>query len=335
MSFNHVLESVPNAKIDAGFNDLKVAGEISFTADFANVAQNATPTAFDPALSAGITQNQGVQEVSDFIAPTAPKTLDAYMAYNYRYFPTANAIPAAQDAKKFERGVGGEFNFVNTKSELKSATMKNYGVSMLLEKRLADADPTYRQRNFAYLASLLATVELSLKIDALDAIATPTTWTPASGDLNLTLETALTNASDAVGLDFNKLLIGQRAWSIYHSALGASNNAANFAYFVETPQKMGERLNVDVMQPAARLRSSTGTFPRFAASNVYGFLNRGHGENGLSNLLTFTDGRGVEMNSFDHPQKQLEIITVSKWFDVSVVVPSGVFKIAVSASSAG
>lgn len=328
----HILESIPSAKLDAGFKDLKEAGEISITSDFANVAQNATPTAFSPELAAGITQNSGVQEVSDFIAPAAPKTLDAYMAYNYRYYPTANAIPTAQDAKKYERGLGGEFQFVGSKSELKSATMKNFGISMLLEKRLGDTDPTYRQRMFAYLASLLATVELSLKIDALDAIATPSTWKPADGDLNLVLEQKLVDAGDAVGMDFNRVLFGKKAWSIYHSALGEGNNAMNFAYFAEDTTRMGNRLDVDVMQPAARMRNSAGTFPRFANSSIYGFLARGHGENGLSNLLTFTDGRGVEMNTFDHPQKQLEIITVSKWFDVAVVVPNGAFKIEVSAA---
>lgn len=332
--FKHVLDVIPSAKVDAAFNDLKKAGEISITADFANIAQNATPKAFVPELNAGLTQNNGVQEVSDFIAPAAPKTLDAYMAYNYRYYPTANAIPTAQDAKKYERGLGGEFQFVGAKSELKSATMKNFGLSMLLEKRLGDTDPTYRNRMFAYLASLLSTVELSLKIDALDAITTPatTTWKPADGDLNLVLEDKLTQAGDEVGIDFNRILFGKKAWSIYHSNLGAGNNAMNFAYFMEDAKKMGNRLDVDVLQPAARMRNSAGAFPRFAAANIYGFLARGSGENGLSNLLTFNDGRGVEMNTFDHPQKQLEIITVSKWFDVAVTVPNGAFKIQVSAS---
>lgn len=322
-------EIEPAIKRDVEFKKMK-PGDIGFYTDFANVSTSATPTKWIPELNFGVKTNRGVREVSDFIAPKAPKTLTPYTAYNYRFFPTGNAILPAQDEKNFERGVGGEFNFVSTSNELKAASMRNLGVSMLLERRMGDSDPEYKARNFAYLENLLETVVLSMKINALDAIADEHEWKPSDGDLNGFIEELLQAGGDEIGLDLNRLLFGQKAWSIYHSALGADNNAANFAYFAESPKMFGDRNNVQVMQPAARLLSSAGTYPRFAASAIYGFVQRGMTDDGLSNLMEFSDGRGMERNQFDHPQKQLEIITVSTWTDVAVVVPDGAFKVEVS-----
>lgn len=321
-----------NFKTDAKFSDFTVPGEVGFYTDFANVANSAEPTQWAPELSFGITKNEGVREIVEFCAPRVNRPLNAYTAYNYRFYPVKNAIVDEQDASKFERGVGGEFPFAQTTNVLKTSQMKNLGVSITTENRMAENDPNYERLAVQHAAALLEGAIASKVFAALDAIAEEVEWDASADELNYLLASEVETASNRVGKDLNRLLIGRGFWREYQNALGSSDAAINFALFTETPERFGDRHNLNVLVPSARLRDSTGVFPRFANNVAYCFLARTGDDDGMSNLLTFTDGRGFEINTFDHPQKQMKIHTVSTWIDVAAVVPDGILKFALTSS---
>lgn len=302
--------------------------------DFLNIAQEAKPTEFDPNLRVGLIQNNGVVAAREFLAPEAATRLDANKTYNYRFFPTKESIVSAQGTADIKRGLGGEFPYVNSDSDLKVASVENVGVSIVIERELARQEPSYRTRAFEKLVNIVEMATLMEAINALESIATAETWNPADGFLDDKLAEWIADEGDKAGFDPNRLMFGRRAWLTRRSSIGSANNAQNF----NAPRTIGalaDELGVFGFIPEARTASGA-SFPNVAANKIYAFIgDTGISGSDVSNLKMFSGKGGLKMTQWNHPQGELEILTVSRWQGISVTSPIGALAVTVSAQAQG
>jgi len=311
--------------------DLGVGEVSSLVVDAANIAQEAKPTTFDPNLRFGLLKNNGLVQAREFLAPEASTKLDANTAYTFRYYPTKESILDVKGTDAIKRGLGGEFPYVDSKSELKAAQVENVGVSIVIEKELAAQDPSYRTRAYEKLVNIVEQATLMQAISAIESVATAKTWKPSDGFLDDMLADWIADAGDTAGLDPNRLFFGRRAWLVRRGTLGGNNNAQNFMA-PRTIDALGDELNVRGFIPEARTANGA-TFPGVSANKIYAFIgdtNLSAGD--VSNVKMFTGRGGLKMTAWNHPQGELEVLTVSRWQGISVTSPLGAIAITVSKS---
>ena len=311
--------------------DLSVGEITSQVIDAANIAQEAKPTTFDPNLRFGLLKNNGLVQAREFLAPEAATKLDANTAYTFRYYPTKESILDVKGSAQIKRGLGGEFPYVDSKSELKAAQVENVGVSIVIEKELAKQDPSYRTRAYEKLVNIIEQATLMDAISAIESVAVAKTWKPADGFLDDMLAEWITDAGDAAGFDPNRLFFGRRAWLIRRGSIGTANNAQNFMA-PRTIADLGGELGVQGFIPEARTANG-GTFPGVSANKIYAFIGDTNVSSGdVSNVKMFTGRGGLKMTSWNHPQGELEVLTISRWQGISVTSPLGALAVTVSKS---
>lgn len=299
--------------------------------DVANIAQEAKPTQFAPELRMGLVQNNGLVAAREFLAPEARIRLDANTAYNYRYYPTKESILAIKDGNAIKRGLGGEFPYVNSESELRAASVENVGVSIVIERELARQEPSYRTRAFEKLVNIVEQATLMDAINAIESVAVAKTWKPADGFFDDLMAEWMEDAGDAAGFAPNRLFAGRRAWLTRRGSLGTANNANNFMA-PRTIQGLADELGVVGFIPEARTASGA-TFPGVASNKVYAFIgDSGISETDVTNVKMFSGKGGLKMTQWNHPQGELEILTVSRWQSIAVTSPVGVVAVTVSKS---
>ncbi len=296
-----------------------------------NAAIDAEAQVWLPQLQEGLVRNDGIVEAREFLAPSANISMNGNSTYHYRFFPTKESIPEAKDSHDYARGWNGEFAYTDSKNEVRTATLENVGLSMVLEREMEKNDPTYYSRNFQKLVNIIESATLLTAINALESIAEAKTWNPFEGDLDAKLNEWMIDAGDSAGKDLNRVMFGRRAWATRLAYLNSANDAGNFLQ-PRTPVELGAMLGTDMYIPTARMSSGT-VFPNVAANKIYGFIGQaGAGNEDVSNLKMFTGAGGLKMNRWAHPQGELEIITVSRWQKIQVVYPNGAFAVSVSNS---
>ena len=319
---------------DAPIADLSRPGDFGFYTDFQNVAYAEPVSTWDPSLVAGLTENEDVRKFIDFTAPRIPRTLMPGATYTYRYYSPSTVIPPASDLNTMVRGQGGDFPFIGTQGEVKSSTMKNYGVSVVTEKALAGVDPNYERRAVQAAYSVLETSIAATVADALDSISTTVSVSPTSvttaGETMILPSTlsAVVSSANSQGSFPNRLLISPRFWSTLKAYIWGEKAYGLLLSTFSSPEAYGADAGLEAMLVRARSYSSSAYNTLVTGKVMYIFTGSNVGaELGNTNLATFTNGEGIKVTTYDHPQGQLRIHTVSTWFDVAVLNSAGVYKI--------
>ena len=307
--------------------------DFGFYTDFQNVAYGAPTTTWDSSIVAGLTVNEGIRRTSEFLAPRVPCQASPGGAYAYQYYSAQNVVPSTSDMT-LSRGQGGKFPFIGMKGEAKTGTLKNYGVAVAVEKSLVEASPEYEIRAVRAAYSILETAIVEEQLNALSTIATSVLT--SIGDCS----TAEGSVFPLVNLYYsltqqgsypNRMVVPVRAWMTFLYLYSTSPFIS--AYAVDTVEDYARQVGLEgmLLTPSRYSAGSGGVYGGLSDADsrysyCYLFSASPFGDSlGNTNIATFTNG-DVTVSSFDHPQGELRIYTVSIWFDIAVLNPLGVYK---------
>lgn len=312
--------------INAPAETLTAPGQIAFS----NVSTTAQAVEWMPEAVIGLVKQNGLVEARKFIAPDW-RSVYSNTEASYPYFERKESFKTAE-YDSIKRGLGGEFKYASQFGTRKSVVLENIGLSVALEKSLAQTDPDYKARNAQMLVDIIESATLLEALKHLDAIADASTDWSVSGDVSpdALLTKTLREAGDKAGKRPNRLLFGGKAWDLRNEWLDKQVTAGGFIRS-RTEAELSSYLRTDVYIPDART-ANAGAFPEIAEDKVYGFLGyEGTPQGDVSNVKTIIgkDG-GLKVTEFDHPQGELLLVTVSRWQAVVTTASEGAFAITCS-----
>lgn len=173
------------------------------------------------AYCAGLPIDGGTAELLAFIAP------EVKTAKRFEYTKFGDGIMLVD--KDDERAVRGEFKEIDISGDVVNAKLVNHGLTLAIDDDEFFAD--YEQEAVRILKNRLVANELSRAVAMAKAAAgtlESKTWKSGGGtNPDLDIRKLITSVGDKGGINANRVLIGDAAWTYrLESLLGSQNTAA-------------------------------------------------------------------------------------------------------------
>lgn len=216
-------------------------------------------------FAAGLPDDQGLQELLDFIAPP----VQAPRRFEYRKSTTARFLAESDDI----RAIDGGFKVVTTSGQIENSRTLNKGLTYLIDRDRIPADvPNFEQSAVAWLKGMLLRQEILRALAGLVAAATTknVAWTTAS-DPDADMLLAIAGAADADGLEKNRGIAGStlllKRKLVYQ---GKVDNAALVARGALGLADLAEYLELEELRKiSARQKSGTSYPPAYRNSAIF------------------------------------------------------------------
>lgn len=173
------------------------------------------------AYCAGLPIDDGAAELLAFIAP------EVKTAKRFEYTKFGDGIMLVDEDD--ERAVRGEFKEIDISGDVVNAKLVNHGLTLAIDDDEFFAD--YEQEAVRILKNRLVANELSRAVAMAKAAAgalESKTWKSGGGtNPDLDIRKLITSVGDKGGINANRVLIGDAAWTYrLESLLGSQNTAA-------------------------------------------------------------------------------------------------------------
>ena len=173
------------------------------------------------AYCAGLPIDGGTAELLAFIAP------EVKTAKRFEYTKFGDGIMLVDEDD--ERAVRGEFKSISVSGDVVNAKLVNHGLTLAIDDDEFFAD--YEQEAVRILKNRLVANELSRAVAMAKAAAgtlESKTWKSGGGtNPDLDIRKLITSVGDKGGINANRVLIGDAAWTYrLESLLGSQNTAA-------------------------------------------------------------------------------------------------------------
>lgn len=173
------------------------------------------------AYCAGLPIDDGAAEMLAFIAP------EVKTAKRFEYTKFGDGIMLVDEDD--ERAVRGEFKEIDISGDVVNAKLVNHGLTLAIDDDEFFAD--YEQEAVRILKNRLVANELSRAVAMAKAAAgtlESKTWKSGGGtNPDLDIRKLITSVGDKGGINANRVLIGDAAWTYrLESLLGSQNTAA-------------------------------------------------------------------------------------------------------------
>ena len=174
------------------------------------------------AYCAGLPIDDGAAELLAFIAP------EVKTAKRFEYTKFGDGIMLVDEDD--ERAVRGEFKEIDISGDVVNAKLVNHGLTLAIDDDEFFAD--YEQEAVRILKNRLVANELSRAVAMAKAAAgalESKTWKSGGGtNPDLDIRKLITSVGDKGGINANRVLIGDAAWTYrLESLLGSQNTAAS------------------------------------------------------------------------------------------------------------
>lgn len=173
------------------------------------------------AYCAGLPIDDGAAELLAFIAP------EVKTAKRFEYTKFGDGVMLVDEDD--ERAVRGEFKEINISGDVVNAKLVNHGLTLAIDDDEFFAD--YEQEAVRILKNRLVANELSRAVAMAKAAAgtlESKTWKSSGGtNPDLDIRKLITSVGDKGGINANRVLVGDAAWTYrLESLLGSQNTAA-------------------------------------------------------------------------------------------------------------
>ena len=174
-----------------------------------------------------------------------------------------------------ERPVGADFKELTFVQTMVQDKLANRGLTVTVDEDEVGAIPNWDQVYTQRLIDRIDRNGLVRDIALLDAAATNTarTWDNSAGkDPDADLKAELLLSGDGGGLQGNRIVFGESAWTKRFLSHRAQTGAGGFASAGLTEDQVASLLGVDLVAVIKARATSGSTFPQIAGSKVYTFF---------------------------------------------------------------
>ncbi len=211
---------------------------------------------------------EALRAARDAIAPLVP------VGRRFEYASHTKAELLETDADD-ERSVGSDFKELKFTQTMVQDKLANRGLTITVDEDEVGSIPNWDQVYTQRLVDRMDRNGLVRDIALLDAAATNTarTWdTTAGKDPDADLKADLLLSGDGGGLQANRIVFGESAWTKRFLSHRAQTGAGGFASAGLTEDQLAALLTVDMVAVIKSRATSGSTFPQIAGSKVYSFF---------------------------------------------------------------
>lgn len=278
--------------------------------------------------ASGISNNSGIRELREFIAPTI-KVAGRHVEYTE--IDSAEKIKAVTKADAI-RARGGEFRSLAIEGHRATATLLNYGFTSPVEYADMQEDENLDNEVVDMLADATDTAELLWAFDLLNGLAVETTIDLSeTPDIDSVIKQAIQENFEDTGVSVNRVYFGGGAWAKRDGVYRTASLTPGTLNYARTTEQVGAELGVDVRVGEARVATTGGAMSVVRSNDIFAFFAvPGANRHDATNVKFFEakglNGRANEVFQSDHYQGAIRHTTLSRWGTAVVGNGLGVMK---------